>query len=104
VLVAFDQDYCVNQAVCLRLAALLARRLLSETTPDTTRIASWPKCVKGIDDAALKQLPLSSISVKTWFGRLSPDFQHKVRELWRAEGIKVSYLSSDSSLIPVFLK
>jgi hypothetical protein len=90
VLVAFDQDYCVNQAVCLRLAALLARRLLSEATPETTRIASWPKRVKGIDDAALKQLPLSSISVKTWFGKLSPDFRRKVTGLWRDEGIKVS--------------
>jgi hypothetical protein len=78
VLIAFDQDYHVNEAVCLRLAALIARRKMSEGTLATTHIAAWDRRVKGIDDAALRNLPITSISVQRWFNHLSPDFQRKV--------------------------
>lgn len=78
VLIAFDQDYHTNAAVCLRLAALIAGRWRSEGTLVTTRIAVWDRSAKGIDDAVLRKLPVTSISVQRWFSQLGQDFQQKV--------------------------
>jgi len=75
VLMAFDQDFYSNEAVCFHLAALIARRLRRERTLTTTRIASWDARVKGIDDAAVRNLPITSISVQCWLDRLSPRFR-----------------------------
>src|SRR5262245_29431854 len=50
-LIGFDQDHHYNEAVCLRLAALIARRMRSEMTLTTTHIATWDRSIKGIDDA-----------------------------------------------------
>lgn len=77
-MIAFDQDHRYNEAVCLRLAVLIARRMASERTLTTTYIAAWDSRVKGIDDAALRNLPITSISVECWFNQLSLDFQRKV--------------------------
>jgi len=41
----------------------------------TTGIASWDASVKGIDDAVVRNLPITSISVQRWLDRLSPRFQ-----------------------------
>jgi hypothetical protein len=73
--IAFDQDHYSNETVCFHLAALVARRLRRERTLATTRIASWDVRFKGIDDAAVRNLPLTSISVQLWLARLSPRFR-----------------------------
>jgi hypothetical protein len=73
--IGFDQDHYSNETVCFHLAALIARRLRRERTLATTRIASWDACVKGIDDAAVRNLPITSISVQRWLDRLSPRFR-----------------------------
>jgi hypothetical protein len=73
--IAFDQDHYSNEAVCFHLASLVARRLQRERTLATTRIASWDDRVKGIDDAAARNLPITSISVQRWLDRLSPRFR-----------------------------
>ena len=75
VLMAFDQDLYTNETVCFHLAALVARRLRRERTLATTRIASWDARVKGIDDAAVRNLPITSISIQQWLDRLSPRFR-----------------------------
>jgi hypothetical protein len=75
VLMAFDQDFYENEAVCFHLASLIARRLRLERTLATTRIASWDARVNGIDDAAVRNLPITSISVQSWLNRLSPRFR-----------------------------
>jgi hypothetical protein len=75
VLMAFDQDFYSNETVCLHLAALIAKRLWRERTLATTRIASWDARVKGVDDAAVRNLPITSISVQQWLDRLSPRFR-----------------------------
>src|SRR5262245_33231976 len=62
--IAFDQDHYSNKTVCFHLASLVARRLRRERTLATTRIASWDARVKGIDDAAHRTLPITSISVQ----------------------------------------
>src|SRR5262245_51039567 len=38
-------------------------------------VASWDVRVKGIDDAAVRDLPITSISVRRWLDRLSPRFR-----------------------------
>jgi hypothetical protein len=75
VLMAFDQDLYTNEAVCFHLAALIAMRLRRERTLATTRIASWDTRIKGIDDAAIRNLPITSISVQQWLDRLSRRFR-----------------------------
>ena len=75
VLIAFDQDLYTNETVCFHLAALVARRLRREKTLATTRIASWDARVKGVDDAAVRNLPITSISIQRWLDRLSPRFR-----------------------------
>jgi hypothetical protein len=75
VLMAFDQDFYSNETVCFHLVALIAKRLWRERTLATTRIASWDAKVKGIDDAAVRNLPIISISVQHWLDRLSPRFR-----------------------------
>jgi hypothetical protein len=50
-LIAFDSNYYYNEAVCMRLAALITRLMESEGTLTTTFIAAWDRGVKGIDDA-----------------------------------------------------
>src|SRR5262249_23893477 len=72
---AFAQDHYSNKMVCFHLASLVARRLRRERTLATTRIASWDTRVKGIDDAAVCNLPITSISVQRWLDRLSPRFR-----------------------------
>lgn len=74
-LIGFDADSYTNEAVCFHLASLIARRMRHERTLATTRIASWDDQVKGIDDAAVRNLPITSISVRSWLNRLSPHFR-----------------------------
>jgi hypothetical protein len=47
----------------------------NERTFVTTRIASWDARVKGIDDTAVRNLPITSISIHRWLNRLSPRFR-----------------------------
>jgi hypothetical protein len=76
--IGFDQDHYSNVTVCFHLASFVARRLRRERTLATTRIASWDASVKGIDDAAAQNLPITSISVRRWLDRLSPRFRQIV--------------------------
>ena len=64
-----------NEKVCFHLASLVARRMRRERTLATTRIASWDARVKGIDDAAVRNLSITSISVQRWLDRLNPRFR-----------------------------
>jgi hypothetical protein len=73
--IGFDQDHYSNETVCFHLASLVARRLRREKTHATTRIASWEAQFKGIDDAAVHNLPISSISIQRWLDHLSPQFR-----------------------------
>jgi hypothetical protein len=75
VLMAFDQDCYSNETVCFHLAALIAGSLRRERTLAATRIASWDARVKGIYAAAVRNLPITSISVQRWLDRLSLRFR-----------------------------
>jgi hypothetical protein len=74
-LIGFDADGYTNETVCFHLAALIAKRTRRERTLATTRVASWDGQVKGIDDAAVRNLPITSISVRSWLNRLNPHFR-----------------------------
>ncbi|MEP7342595.1 MAG: DUF3854 domain-containing protein [Acidobacteriota bacterium] len=82
VLIAFDQDYYTNEAVCLRLAALLSCRIKAEKTLKTTQIAAWPRDAKGIDDAVALNHAVWPISIERWFHALSRDLQRRIDTLW----------------------
>jgi hypothetical protein len=73
--IAFDQDFVTNESVCFHLASLIARRINREKTLATTRIGSWDARYKGVDDAALHNIPIASISIRRWLDRLSPRFR-----------------------------
>lgn len=78
IVVAFDRDYLSNEAVCLALTGLLARRKTSEGSLVTTRIAVWPRQYKGIDDATAQRAPITTIGIGDWFRQLPVSFQRKV--------------------------
>ena len=73
--IGFDQDHYSNETVCFHLSSFVARRQQHERTLATTCMASWDSCVKGIDDAAVNNLPITAISVQRWLDRLSPRFR-----------------------------
>lgn len=90
VVVAYDQDYRANETVCRHLAALLAARIVSEGQSATTRVATWPSTVKGmkgIDDAALRGLPLQFTPLDGWLQQLSPTNRAIIAEAWQARGL-----------------
>ena len=89
VLLAFDQDYHSNQAVCTQMAALIASRIQAEKTPITTRIAVWDGRAKGIDDAALARVEIRSVSITEWFKSLSSEFRDLVKERWSESKVRM---------------
>jgi hypothetical protein len=87
VVIGYDQDYHVNETVCLQLARLIAERIASEGTADTTRIATWQAKAKGIDDAALMGSPIAKVSCADWLHCLPFAFQLQVISFWRSQRI-----------------
>ena len=90
VVIGYDQDYHVNETVCLQLARLIAGRITSEGTADTTRIATWQSKAKGIDDAVFLNLPIEQVSCADWLHCLPAAFQQQVITFWRSQRIPLS--------------
>jgi len=65
-----------------------ADSLWRERTLATTRIVSWDTRVKGIDDAVVRNLPITSISVQQWLDRLS----HRFRQIAMARLSEITAL------------
>lgn len=63
----------------------MVKRMELERTLKITYIAAWDRGVKGIDNAALRNLPITSISVECWFNQLSSEFQWKVEVVLNRE-------------------
>lgn len=89
VAVAFDQDYRVNETVCLQLAKLIAGRIAGEGSAETTRIATWHAKAKGIDDAALSNLPIEQVSCTDWLRNLPLPFRQQVIVAWDSQRISL---------------
>lgn len=85
-LIGFDLDHRSNPSVCGQLAALIAERVrdagIYPTATAKTEIVIWEGDAKGIDDAALADIHLSTISVPQWYGTLESSSLERVREVW----------------------
>lgn len=86
-LIGFDIDHRSNPSVCGQLAALIAERARdAEThriTTAMTEIIIWEGAAKGIDDAALAGIHLSTINVERWYGTLKGDSLERVNKVWK---------------------
>lgn len=96
-LIGFDADHRRNKNVCYQLARLIAAR---EQDADIhgleteTRLVVWETTEgrrdKGIDDAALLDLPLRSLAVAEWYAALSGPPLEEVTKVWREMRYRVS--------------
>lgn len=74
--IAFDNDSFTNPHVARALAALLRLRLADQRSfnyVDEVRVLTWDRGTKGIDEALLAGLQLSSLTVEEWLKDLSPE-------------------------------
>jgi hypothetical protein len=85
-LIGFDIDHRSNPSVCGHLAALIAERVndsVASRTPTTkTEIVIWEGAAKGIDDAALASIHLSTINVTRWYETLGGASLERVKDVW----------------------
>jgi hypothetical protein len=85
-LIGFDIDHRSNPSVCGQLAALIAERArdaeIYRIATATTQIIIWEDAAKGIDDAALAGIHLSTINVAGWYGTLEGDSLERVTDVW----------------------
>jgi hypothetical protein len=86
VMIGFDKDHRSNPSVCGQLAALIAERARDSEThriaTQRTEIIIWEGVAKGIDDAALVAIPLSTITVTRWVETLEGDLLERVKDVW----------------------
>ena len=85
-LIGFDIDHRTNPSVCGQLAALIAERACDSQAYQATvrtEIVIWEGAAKGIDDAALAGIRLSTINVTQWYQTLEGDSLERVKDVWR---------------------
>lgn len=90
-LIGFDIDHRFNPSVCGQLAALVANCARDgEDQPNNTaiKIIVWEGDAKGIDDAALAGIHLSTIDVAEWHRTLERDSLERVNEVWNRLNFK----------------
>ncbi len=84
-LIGFDIDHRSNPSVCGQLAALIAERVRDaeahRIVNAKTEIIIWEGNAKGIDDAALAGIHLSTLNVAGWYGTLEGDSLERVKEV-----------------------
>ena len=85
-LIGFDIDHRSNPSVCGQLAALIAERACDSekrrTANSKTEVIVWEGAAKGIDDAALAGIPLSTITITRWVETLAGDSLNRVKDVW----------------------
>jgi hypothetical protein len=85
---AFDNDFHENPAVVRQFARILKRRLKggreNRLSPET-KILSWSRAVKGIDDALLQGEELEEMTVADWFSVLNDESREEVKNVWETE-------------------
>jgi hypothetical protein len=73
--IAFDSDSFTNPHVARALASLIKLRFDDQRSiayDDEVRILSWDRRLKGIDEALLAGVPVSSLTVAEWLKELTP--------------------------------
>jgi hypothetical protein len=85
-LIGFDIDHRSNPSVCGQLAALIAERARDaeayRIANAITEIITWEGRAKGIDDAALASIRLSTINITRWYQTLEGDSLERVKDVW----------------------
>lgn len=80
--IVFDNDYQENPHVARSLARLLSSLFLDSVKfqfQPRIKILSWSPKVKGIDDAFLQNVTITTKTPFEWFKSLSSDSQNKIR-------------------------
>ena len=83
-LIAFDADYKTNPAVARQLARLIAakeRDIVIHRLSTSTKIVCW-RSYKGIDDAALANSLLETMTILQWFSILEGKVLEEVKRAW----------------------
>jgi hypothetical protein len=88
--IGFDADHRENKAVCRQLGRLIAGReqdtALRRLETDT-KIIIWERSLgikdKGIDDAALLDIPMRSIGIRDWYDSLTGEPKEEVDMVWK---------------------
>jgi hypothetical protein len=73
--IAFDSDSFTNPHVARALASLIKLRFEDQRLVaynDEVRILAWDRRLKGIDEALLAGVPVSSLTVAEWLKELTP--------------------------------
>lgn len=86
---AFDNDYHENTSVIRQLARFLKMRLDDnrENGPSAkTKILTWSRSEKGIDDALLKGEKLEDLTIAEWYSALGDKSRAEVRTVWNRQG------------------
>lgn len=82
---AFDNDYHENPAVVRQLARLLKLRHTDSRVPNlsaVTKILSWSRSEKGIDDALLRGEKLDELTLTDWLSALNEPSREEFRKVW----------------------
>ena len=80
--IAFDNDSFTNPHVARALAALLRFRFADQRSfsyDHDVRILSWDRRTKGLDEALLASLRLSSLTVAEWLKGLTPECREQAK-------------------------
>jgi hypothetical protein len=83
---AFDTDWKENPLVARALGKLLKLRLdenrNNQTIAPQTKILTWTRSEKGVDDALLKGAELKALNIPDWFSALDEKCRAEVRKVW----------------------
>ena len=85
---AFDNDYQENPVVLRQIAGLLKLRLQSGTEKEiqtSTKILTWSRTEKGIDDALLNNQKISEMTIPDWVSSLDVKCCETVRKIWQEQ-------------------
>ena len=85
---AFDNDYQENPAVLRQIAGLLKLRFESNTEKEiqtSTKILTWSRTEKGIDDALAKNQKISEMTVPDWVSWLDEKCRETLRKVWEEQ-------------------
>lgn len=94
VFIGFDGDYIENHYVGRAFAKLMSARYNDAKKykyNPAINILTWERGVKGIDDALLRSLPISSISPSEWLDKLSRDSRSEARQFMSEIGDYLPY-------------
>jgi hypothetical protein len=98
----FDNDCAENAHVARAVAKLIASRFddgVKYGYDANLRILAWNKKAKGIDDALLGKISISSITPREWFTSLSPLCRDEVEKFFKPEMEMKSFFLASRRLL-----